>query len=186
MMHGIGEFVGYQKSLEGDLIVSFAIEDAVKERAKLDKLEGLEIVYDIKKYSKNRSVNANAYFWSVCDKIARVLKTDKDAVHVLQIRRYGVFDTYDVVEEAISILEKVYVYVDIKYNYHQRLYTAEGQEVIKSMVQVHAYKHSHEYLQSEFADLLNGTIEDAHDLGIETWTQEEINNLIERWDNRCE
>lgn len=183
-MHGVGKLEGCWETNKGELIVQLAIKDSNKAKPKIEKLMNDEIAFDFDKYSPNRGLNANAYFWSLCDKIAKVLRTDKDAVHVLEIRRYGVFDQYDVVAEQVPIFKKFYIDVETKYTYTKRLFTAEGAEVVTTMAHIMAYKHSHEYSSRDFALLLNGTIEDAHDLGIETWSQEEVDNLIARWQGK--
>ena len=55
--------------------------------------------------------------------------------------------------------------------------TINGQQGI----QLQCYFGSHIYNSKEFSVLLNGVIEEAKDLGIETKSEEEINSLIREW-----
>lgn len=54
-------YQGASKSLAGDLIVSFAIEDE-EAIEKLEKDKEKILVLETSKYSDKRSLNANAYF----------------------------------------------------------------------------------------------------------------------------
>ncbi|MCQ2369237.1 MAG: hypothetical protein MJ007_02035 [Paludibacteraceae bacterium] len=168
MIHTLADFVGASKDLEGNVIAHFVIDGDVL--PKLDELKDDELVLEVDKYYKKRSLNANAYFWKLCDMIAKALGTDKDTVYLLELSTYGVFVDIEIVKQALPTLQKEFRHTQIIDEDDTTAY-------------VRCYIGSSHYNSKEMAELINGTVSDAHDIGIETWTQAEIDNLIENW--RC-
>lgn len=177
-MHTVGEYIGAHKSLEGDLVISFCIEEDDMESLKA--LEGSKVVIDVSKFSKKRSLNANAYFWKLCDLIAKKLGSDKDTIYLMMLRDAGVFDQYDLPLEAVEKISKLYRYAEIDHEYTTDVLGFDGIEPVK-MASIKCYTGSHEYDSKQMAELINHTVNEAHNLGIETWTREEIDNLIKQW-----
>ena len=169
-MELIGEYVTAQRLLNGDLTITFAINDDMKAIDKLESLKGTELVIDFDKYFKKRSLNANRYLWKLCDAIARVLGSDKDTVYLLQLRKYGVWTDIEIVREAVPVLRDKNIFRYI-----------EELEEDGEMLVARCYYGSSHYDTQEMSHLLTGTVNDAHDLGISTWTQEEIDRLISEW-----
>lgn len=169
-MHTLGKFVGAGRDLEGNLTITLAIDDDQLEP--LEKLKDNDLVIDIKKYSPKRSLNANAYFWVLCDKIAKALGNDKDTIYLLQLSKYGVFVDVEIKRDALDYLRGKFRYVeDFDDGYTDDFTTAR------------CYFGSSQYSRREMSDLINGTVQDAHDLGIkDIWTDEEIQALIENWE----
>ena len=167
-MHTIGNYAGASRSLEGDLIVSFSIDD---QEIKLDK--ETDYVIDIKKHSEKRSLSANAYFWKLCDSIAKVVKSDKYTIYLLQLSKYGCFVDVEVIKEALPALKQ-------KFRYVEEL--DDGLIEMRPSVTARCYFGSSHYSKKEMSDLIDGTVRDAQDLGIETWTDEEIRRLIKDWE----
>ena len=54
-----------------------------------EQLGGGEITFSIKKRATPRSLNANNYAWSLIEKLATAIKSDKDTVYEEMLRRYG-------------------------------------------------------------------------------------------------
>lgn len=152
-------------------------------KPKIQLLEGLkkaleqgkviEVEIDIKR--EKRSNNANAYLWALLAKIADVLYTSKDDLYTMMLERYGAFTHIIVKPNAVEAVKKQYRVVrelgPIKIN---------GQEGI----QLQCYFGSSLYDSKHFSVLLNGVIEEAKDLGIETKSEEEINSLIREWGDK--
>lgn len=59
-----------------------------------DALGDQEITFSIKKRVIPRSLNANNYAWSLIEKLAVAVKSDKDSVYEEMLRRYGTGETY--------------------------------------------------------------------------------------------
>jgi len=168
-MHSLGRYISAGRSLDGDLTITLAVEDIDIDQ--LRKLEGKELVIDVKKYSEKRSLNANAYFWKVCELIAQKLNSDKDTIYLIQLSKYGVFVDVRILRDALDSLKDKFRYVeDFDDGYDDEYTTAR------------CYFGSSHYNTQEMARLLEMTIQDAHDLGISTWSDEEVNSLIAGWE----
>lgn len=160
-------FAGASRSLEGDMIVSFKVPDSALEQ--IERLKDKELVLEVKKYSPKRSLSANAYFWVLCDAIAKELRTDKEAIYKLQLSRYGVFVDVEIREEALPMLES-------KFRYVTTLDEGYG-----GMTIARCYFGSSGYTTEEMSRLIDGTVQDAKDLGIDTWTPDEIARALSTW-----
>ena len=168
-MHVLANYIGAQRTLDGDLTVTFAIDAEEDEVAKLDEIKDKLMVLDVKKYSEKRSLNANKYFWQLCDKIAEKLNSDKISIYLMQLKHDGVFVDLEVRNEALDEIRKQFRYVE---EYDDGLdYTF-----------ARCYIGSSHYSTAQMSRLINGTVEEAKQLGIETLTPAEIARLIEKWE----
>ena len=146
------------------------------EGVELPELGGLrEQALDIKidKKRKKRSLNANSYMWVLCDKIARKIRSDRETIYQLMLRRYGTFTDVMVRDEASADFEKIT-------KYFEELYRQDGWTAIR------VYHGSHDYNSKEMSDLINGVVSEAQYLGIETMTPYEIARLSVLWGKKNE
>ena len=136
----------------------------------------------LSKLNEKRSLSANAYFWKLCDLIAKAIGSDKDTVYLLMLRDAGVFDYYELPVEASELIQAHYRYSEEDYRYKRLLVHPEtGEELETEFVAIKCYKGSHEYDSKQMAELINQTVYVANELGIDTLTKEEIDNLVSRW-----
>lgn len=168
-MHTLGRFVNASRSLQGDIVISFSIEDGETVLEDLDSLKDTDLVIDVEKFREKRSLNANRYFWKLCNEMAIKLNTTKEAIYLMMLRRYGSWQDIRIVQGE-EIIRAAFRYVeDI---------TEEYEADYKDL---RCYKGSSQYDTYEMTVLINGTVSDANDIGIQTWSQEEIDNLIKNW-----
>lgn len=183
-MHTIGKYYSAQRSLEGTLIISFEVEDSgVIE--KLETHKDKELTIDTKLYRQKRSLNANSYFWKLCDEIGKKLGVSKDIIYLMQLEKYGVFQDIEVVAHAAPTLKKVYRYATELYRY-DTVNPNDPEERVIEIVVMRCYIGSHEYDVKQMSALINGTVNDAVDLGIETWSDEELAYLYQLWKEQYE
>lgn len=182
-MELIGKIKDITRSIAGETIISLVIEDGTDAVPGLTKLyqAGNRLAIQIKKYRKKRSLDANNYFWQLADEIAKAM-TDADAgvqytkwdIYLMKLKEYGVFTTIGCRREMKPELEKVYRAVEevdeVKISY-------AGKE--KEQTIFHCYYGSSCYDSKQMADLINGTVVDANDLGIETATPSDIEEMLE-------
>lgn len=162
---------GSSRSLEGELVVSFAVPDEVL--ADLDKLKG-ELVLEVKKFNAKRSINANNYFWQLCTDIANALGTTKEAVYMLQLSRYGYFIDIEIETAYIGQIRSQFRYVE---EYEQRFFEGETEKA-----HLRCYIGSSQYDKEQMQILISGTVEDAKQIGVSTWDEEELQMLIREWE----
>lgn len=178
-MELIGKIKDITRSIAGETIISLVIEDGVAAVPGLTKLyqAGNRLALKIGKYRKKRSLDANAYHWVLCGKIADALDSDSDSVHYDLMVRYGTIIRKD---DGRSAILSVLPDVDLKMCdiYGRRVgigHSADGKEVVHYAV----IKKSRYYDSKEMSVLLKGTILEAKELEIETLTPAELTEMME-------
>jgi len=167
-MHTVAEYIGANKTIDGDIILSFAVDEDSQAIDQLEKMLGEEVVIDIEKLRGKRSLNANNYFWSLCSKIAKKLGIKLETAYIMQLTSYGVFSDVEVVKEALGILQASFRYVEVLEENDTHCYAR-------------CWLGSSHFDTKQMSDLINGAINDCNDLGIETWSREEIEMLLQNW-----
>lgn len=174
----IGKIRDIATTITGDLTVSLLIEDG---RAAVPGLtEFLQsadrLAIKISRYRKKRSLDANAYHWALCGKMAAALDTDADSVHYGLMLRYGTpMDGEGGRPAVVTVgpevdLQKCGVYarvvgtgyIDGKICYHYML-----------------IKPSRQYDSREMSVLIDGTVSEAKEMGIETLPPAELAEMME-------
>lgn len=179
-MHTVGEYIGAQKTVEGELIVSFAVDDDVLD--KIESLEGEQVVLDVQKFSDKRSNQANRYFWEMATAIGNALGVSKDTIYEMKLKEYGVWVDYEIPKEAVKTFSELFKFTVPQYYYSTDRVTEMGEIEPMGMVCLRCYKGSHLYNTKEMSNLINGTVNDAKDLGIETRTPQEIEQALSYWE----
>lgn len=129
-----------------------------------------EKTFEIKEHKEKRSLNANAYAWSLIGKIADVMRASKDETYLEMLKRYGQ-------SEMVSVVSSIDVTGYFKYYEPIGNATLQGKEFTHYRV----YKGSSEYDTREMAILIDGIISEAKDLDIETLPPHEVERLKEMW-----
>lgn len=129
--------------------------------------------YEVKEYKEKRSLNANNLYWELVTKLGNVLRMDKEELHFLLLQKYGQ-------SEMISVL------ADIDMQHYLKYYLEAGESILngKKFKHYKVYKGSSEMDKKEMSILINGLVEECQIQGIETRAPEEINSLLDRWDNK--
>ena len=163
----------------GRLNVTFQIDtEPIDELNGLAKLDALDIT--AKQHRKKRSLTANAYFHVLVGKIADTLSISKTRCKNILIGRYG---QQDFLEEGSPVILKTNIGVD-KMLEQEFLHCApcgckseNGTEVVFYKV----FRGSHTYDTKEMSVLIDGTVQEAKDLGIETLPLAELERMVNMW-----
>lgn len=130
-----------------------------------------DVLFKITLIKKKRSLDANAYAWVLCQKIAEVLQTSKDEVYERMIQRYSTFDMDEGGYITVTMLQRVPVE---KLGGHWRMIgTHDG---FNSYIRL---KGSSEMDPKEMNHLITGIVSEAQELGIETMTSRELQRMEE-------
>lgn len=137
---------------------------------KLQEEELLDI--DIVKHREKRSLNANAYFHLLVNKLARVYnRTDEEMKTMLNLS-YGTIAT----DESGKVLGcKVPKGANIKTFYPYAKYYKTDKDNCDCYL---FYKQTSTLNTLEFSKLLNGVVQEAKDAGIETLDEIELKQLM--------
>ena len=137
----------------------------------LPTLKDKPYICEIKPYKKRRSLDANAYFHVLVDKIAKKLNQSADYIKQKLVLDYGALETDENGEiYEVLLLKAVPVSQYFKYAKPIGKKTIENKEYIQYLI----YKETHTLNNTEMADLIDGTIAEAKELGIETLTPIEL------------
>ena len=134
---------------------------------------------ELKKYRKKRSLDANAYCWVLCDKLAKELSKDgtpitKENVYKDAICAIGTFEPMIVQEKAIDKFKRIWEEQGLGFIV---------QEVSRKdkCVKVNCYYGSSTYDTKEMSLIINLLVDMAKQIGIETKTKQEIDSMLESW-----
>lgn len=176
MIHIVCDYEGATPTLDGLTLISFSV-DQTDLTESLSRLEGKEVVLDIKKHNAKRSLSANGYMWKLCSLIAEKLGTDKDSVYKLMLSRYGVFVDVECNPASMERTKKLFKYYEeLKEDY------IGG----NTHITIRGYIGSSSYDTKEMSVLIDGIVNEAKDLGIETWSPDEIQRLLTEWEQYYE
>lgn len=165
--------------ITGKLNVTFQIDtEPVDELNSLAQVESLDI--KAVKHRKKRSLDANAYFHVLVGKLADKQTISKAKCKNLLITRYGqvellpdgsplIYKTNAPVEYMME-LESVHS-IPVKYTDDATFYKI--------------YRGSHTYDSKEMSILIEGTVADAKEQGIDTMTPNEIQRMVEAWQSKA-
>lgn len=153
----------------GEQIISLTVREDFGER--FDELKGFDLDIEIKKHREKRSLNMNAYFHVLVNKIAARQKLGDDEVKKNLVIEYGAL-ARDENGSIVGFKLPITVHVDDIYPYCRCFDTREENGVTFKCYLV--YKHTHQMDTDEFSRLIDGTIYEAKELGIETATPDEI------------
>ena len=159
---------------KGEVIVQLTAEDRASVLYNYSKLKDYDkLSVEIKKHREKRSISANKYFWLIVNKIAVVLKTDKDSVYLMLLKRYGVSTYMTANKKAYERIKEQWRTVEIVDEKQQ-----QGQDIVKLL----CYYGSSTYTTKEFSHLLDGVISEAKELDIETITPQEKALMMESYE----
>ena len=157
--------------------ITFEVNENDIVKAEYDKLKSYDkLKIKAVKYTQRRSLDANAYFHALVGKIADAMRMFKAKAKNVLICKYGqpqllpdgsimVYKT-NAPEDFMWEQESIHA-IPVKYEEKATFYKI--------------YRGSHTYDTKEMSVLIDGTVADAKELGIETDTPAEIAEMKERW-----
>ena len=129
-----------------------------------------EKLFEIKPYRQKRSLNANAYAWVLINEMANRLRTSKDEVYLEMLKRYGQ-------SKVISVLSEIDISRFVKY-YEE---IGKGHVEGKEFTHYRCFIGSSEYDSREMAILIDGIVDEAQELGIDTLPTTAVERMKALW-----
>ncbi len=159
---------------EGEQILTLTTKADCREL--FEELKEVDIDFEIKKYRKKRSLDANAYAWVLMDKIAKKLSISKTEVYRESIRDIGgVSQIVCVQDEAVDKLRQGWERHGLGWQ------TDTMPSKIEGCTNVVLYYGSSMYDTKQMSVLVDKIVQDAKDLGIQTDTPEQIERYKSEW-----
>lgn len=147
-------------------------------RADFDRLKDAELDVEVKKHRNRRSLSANAYFHVLVNKIAAERGDGDEPTKAALVVEYGALAKD---ADGLTVGFKLPATVDVStiYPYVKCFDTREENGKLFKCYLV--YKQTHLMDSKEMARLIDGAIEVAKELGIETDTPEQLARYKEDW-----
>ena len=149
----------------------------------MQMLQGLKVgeEYEVTiKRQNKRSLNANNYHWLLCEKIARVLKISKYEAHNRLMQDYGI-DWRDGSGNRFFVqMKDDDRYMKMQTVHYRPTDRVEDRKGIPYRWFV-LLTPSHLMNTTEMSQLIDGTVSEAKELGIETRTPDEIERMKALW-----
>ena len=154
------------------------IEDTLKLQSKIYEIveeikQGKVFDCEIKEHKERRSLSANNYSWKLQDEISKKLGIGIDEVHNKMVLDYGVLETFSITKEAVASATRMFDYFKV---------LGESEINGKTFVHIRAGIGTHLYNTKEMSVFINGVVQEAQQLGIETKTPNEIKEMLSLWE----
>lgn len=158
--------------------ISFAIPEDQLTAAKLlaDELREGAISLECKKWRNRRSLDANAYMWTLVDKIALKTRQRKEDVYRHAIREIPGNSTLVCVQnKAKDVLQEQWRAKGLGWQ------TEELTSKIDGCTNILLYYGSSVYNTTQMSLLIDSIVDEAKELGIETLTPFELEGMKAAW-----
>lgn len=175
-MQTVGRYVGASLTLDGKSInLTFEVDRS----AKVEDIPDGPLKITADKLRKRRSLDANAYFHVLVGKIADTLTISKTRAKNILICRYGQMETID--DQPLVYKTNAPPEYMAEQEYLHVLHIATKEENGSEIHFYRIFRGSHTYDSKEMSVLIDGTVQEAKDMGIETLTPRELEKMKEAW-----
>ena len=147
-----------------------------------------EYTCEVKLYRKDRSLNANAYFHVLCDKLRQKLGISMAHCKNELIASYGQIEYFGDGDEKEAVVYKTNAppeYIRELETVHMKLVDVR-EENGREVYFYRLYRGSHTYHTAEMSRLIDGTVQECQAQGIETATPDELRRMLALWEARRE
>lgn len=172
---------------KGNPIISLELNERQAAIQLVDELHDEEVSIKIGKKTSKRSLDANAYYWVLLNKLAKKLNISNSYCHNLMLRRYGTLEEFDgqsvywVIPDTDDASKKA----DEAETYHIKptSHVREGNDGLMYRTYL-LLKGSHSYTREEFSHLVNGLVDECKGVGIQTATPDELDRMLSLYKER--
>ena len=172
-----GQFHSLAFTQDGKPLITFKVNEyreAVK--ASQEFADGVTVALNVGKQNKKRSLDSNAYFWILVDKLSQRLNLPKEEVYRNAIRNIGgVSEIVCVQNKAVEKLCQGWQKMGIGWQ------TDTMPSKIEGCTNVVLYYGSSTYDQKQMTSLIDNIVQDCKAVGIETLSPLELARLTEGW-----
>lgn len=170
-----GHIVSINRDIKGQWSITFALDsDSVGEARRLFDREKGDLNISVKEWKDKRSLSANAYFHVLVNKLASAMQISNDECKKWLVRSYGTVAEINGFPVTITLPKTANP--DAFYPYYEKIYGDEQTDTYQ------LFKQTHVLNTKEFHRLLDGTISECHEQGIETLSEDELRRLYAQTD----
>ena len=159
---------------EGAYTVTFYTKQSpIKLYEKLKDTKQINV--EAKKKNNKRSLDANAYMWSLLGKLQDELKVEKNEIYRDLIRNIGDYEIVPIKDEAVEKFCQAWSKNGLGW------ITDTVKSKLDGYTNVIAYYGSSTYDTKSMSRLIDLAIQECNQLGIEVKSKAEIDSLLESW-----
>lgn len=163
----------------GRAVIMLEIDKAIDAIKCYEKYKNKELDFEVKQHREKRSLNANAYMWTLCGKIAKKLNITKEEVYRRNIKDVGVYYDDEIEPEKVKRRCTAWELIGTGWLTERVDFTKDGNKEI-----IRFYYGSSRYDSKQMSRLINNVVQDAQSCDIDTRTPDEIAEMISLWE--CE
>lgn len=169
-------------TMDGKPLISLEVNEGAAALKTAQKLkESPKINIKLSEYKEGRSLNANAYYWTLIGKLSKALKISTNYCHNVMLRRYGVLELVD--ETPVYMLipdtDEAERKADEAETFHIKPTSNVREGKDGKMYRTYMLlKGSHSFDTAEMAALISGLRDECSQVGIPVETPDEIANLL--------
>ena len=168
------DFADARVSPEGELCLK--VKNVPMARQFVLEMREREYTCEVREARRKRSLDANAYFWVLCDKLAEATGVPKEEIYRGAIRDIGgVSDTVCVTDKAAGRLMELWSGRGLGW------FCESFPSKLPGCTNVTLYSGSSSFDSRQMARLIDNIVQDCKAVGIETLTPLEIERLKEAW-----
>lgn len=161
---------GLARGMGGELLLTLSLAPNYIEE--LTRLKDEKLAVKIDKHRNRRSVNANAYAWVLINKIAEKMRMSKDYVYQLMLKRYGQGTVISVLTDKLPDVQRELDYWEIH---------GYGKVNGREFTHIRFWVGSSKYNTKEMSVFIDGIVDEAKELSIETMTPDELSKMVGEW-----
>ena len=173
-----GSLMSVSFGLDGSPMVTFKVNEKEIVRDLADAFRDKLLSLKVSKLSKKRSLDANAYCWSLIGKLAKQLRLPKNEVYMEYIREIGDYDIVCVMDKAAAKLRQSWESKGLGWQTDEMLSKIDG------CTNVILYYGSSSYTTEQMSRFISMIKDDCIDYGIPTRPQDEIDALLNSWEGK--
>ena len=143
--------------------------------ANVEELKGLKLNVELKKWYPKRSLDANAYAWTLMGKLQEALDIPKEEIYKDLIRNTGDYEVIPIKNEAVDKFKNAWSKNGLGW------ITDTTKSKLEGYTNVIAYYGSSSYDTKSMARLIDLIVQECKQFNIETMTEDEIYSLIGAW-----
>ena len=145
--------------------------------------KGKDKLFDVKEHREKRSLDSNAYFHVLCDKLRKKLGMSMARCKIHLIADYG---QIEYLNEGEPLIYKTNApedrMMELETLHTKCIHVKE--EKGKLVYYYRVYRGSHTYNSAEMSALIKGTIEECKAQDIETCTPDELAKMAAMWEKK--
>ena len=172
-----GRLKDMMRGMGGEWVVSFVTQD--NPVTMFYRLKDHEVNIEIKKATKQRSKDANAFMWSLCTQIADAIRATKEEVYRKAIRDVGRYFPVPVRDDLVEEWQKSWSRDGVGW-----FAEVTDKSKNKGYTLMFSYCGSSTYTTEEMSRLIDYLIDDMKQMGLPIPASKEQEEALKAWESR--